>query len=217
MACTSCGQKRAALVLGATRAAYDAGDEDLVLILYTSPNVGMHNVLSPSGAIINGQKARYGRHKGASSEVVALYEAGDLSLEKARDLNVVPYSVFWVHPNDVELAPNLFKPLLRDEELVEAQSEEAEVEKVSDEPQVSAEQQLVDEALSFAVENSFSHKYLTEKVLANFSEAGMPVSGQFLAGADVELIASMFRKSGKVTAEAKAEAVIEAAKEFVGE
>lgn len=221
--CTSCAQKRAREALlskGNSNPSFSVGSEELVLVFYKSPNTAMHNVTSPTGALVNGKPAMYGRHRGARPDEIELFESGKLTLEKARDIKAIPFCVFWVHPMDLEFRPGVFVPFDKAKADVRAVAEEAakaEIEASAAEAAKSSLDALKDAAaLSFSASGEMEHKYLTEKVLDSMASAGVPTSAVFLSGATVEMIAEHFKTSGKLSAEDKAERVIEAAKEFVG-
>lgn len=220
--CTSCAQKRAREALlskGNSNPSFSVGSEELVLVFYRSPNTAMHNVNSPTGALINGKPAMYGRHRGARPEEIKLFEAGELSLAKAREIKAIPFCVFWVHPMDLEFKPDVFVPFDKTKANAMVAAEEKAQAQIDEEAKKAAKSSLdamADAAaVSFSASNTMDHKYLNDNVLASMADAGMPASAVFLSGATVGMISDHFKSSGKLSAETKAERVIEAAKELV--
>jgi hypothetical protein len=180
--------------------------QEMILILYTSKNVGMHTVKSPlrpkmkSGNIIND----YGRRRGARPHELSIVDelGGVMTTDQALEHKMLNRCVFFVHPVDVAARPDVFRvidPEMGKEEVVD---EEIDNEVLGDE-----KEETEDEFTNYDIDGMT--KGIAEDLIAN----GWVTVAELASAEPFEIEESM-TATKKMTKLERAEKIIASAKEL---
>lgn len=183
--------------------------QEMIFILYTGKNTGMHIVKSPmrprleSGNIIND----YGRRRGATTAEKQTVKdlGGVMTVEEAVENKMINQCVFFVHPVDIAARPDLFQIIDPNMGTVEpmVEAEPAQLDSFSIEEEVDDSRDFV----------NFDVSGMTKAISADLVAQGWVTIDELALAEPYEIEDSM-TETKTITKLERATMIIESAKEL---